>query len=60
MAASESAPDVPLTIALPVVRDDSGAPRWTLLSSGVSWRLAGAVAISAGLWLAVAWALDWF
>jgi hypothetical protein len=27
---------------------------------GVSQRLIGAVAVSAALWLAVAWALDWW
>ena len=31
----------------------------SLLSAGVPGRLAGALALSAGLWLAVAWALGW-
>jgi len=31
----------------------------TLLSSGVPGRLAGALALAAGVWLAVAWALGW-
>ncbi len=31
----------------------------TLLASGVPARLAGALALTAGLWLAVAWALGW-
>ncbi|MEI6559912.1 MAG: hypothetical protein WCO00_16025 [Rhodospirillaceae bacterium] len=35
------------------------ADRPSLLASGVSVRLAGALAVAAGLWLAVAWALGW-
>jgi len=35
------------------------APHATLLASGVPARLAGALALAAGLWLAVAWALGW-
>ena len=31
----------------------------TLLASGAVARLAGALAVIAGLWLAVAWALGW-
>ena len=31
----------------------------TLLTSGVAARLAGALALTVGLWLAVAWALGW-
>ena len=31
----------------------------SLLVSGVPVRLAGALAVIAGLWLAVAWALGW-
>ena len=33
--------------------------RPTLLAAGVPVRLAGALAVAAGLWLAVAWALGW-
>ena len=33
--------------------------RATLLAAGVPERLLGALAVAAGLWLAVAWALGW-
>lgn len=36
-----------------------GSGHWTLMASGVPARLAGAGAVACGLWLAVAWALDW-
>ncbi len=47
-----------VTVSPPVVTERL-APRWTLLSAGVPTRLAGAALVAAGLWLAVAWALDW-
>jgi len=36
------------------------APAGSLLAAGVPVRLAGALVVALGLWLAVAWALDWF
>ena len=50
MAIAEPAPRTrPMALSAP-----------SLMASGVAARLAGALAVALGLWLAVAWALDWF
>lgn len=42
----------------PAPADSAGEPPTSLLMRSASGRLAGAVALSAGLWAAVAWALS--
>ncbi len=44
--------------AKPTAISPTRAPRASLLMSAAPWRLAGAVALSAVLWAAVAWALS--